>query len=361
MAIEILTKEKLIQHGFSKEEIKKLLSKEKFIIECRNLLATNIENKIFSESDYFRIKYFKKKYINGLQFTISEDDIKPSFPTYCIELLPEYVNRSFDYLIKKEKEKINNIFFEQKIKERFINERIEYCKNELNELNKTKLRSIVEKSIENYQNALDWFEDYKTNKLIESNLSDDNHLAVKITGYGNQNLNIIEQPVFYFIENVLKENNLTPIEAIKIVEKMKGSFSPNFNKVVTPKIIEHLESLNKYYIPEVKKTTNKKRLKVNQIALIHIYNNEIINRDNAQSIAEKNGYRSKTSGEGLFQDFTLYRSRTNRRAKTNPYTLKKQKNKIELFKSIIPFVTKQKEMLLDEIKILETHLEKHDE
>jgi hypothetical protein len=58
----------------------------------------------------------------------------------------------------------------------------------------------------------------------------------------------------------------------------------------------------------------KKGEKIKIIALLYYYNGQYITRDNAQSIANKYGYEAKTSGEGLYQDFTYYANNINRKA-----------------------------------------------
>lgn len=80
-------------------------------------------------------------------------------------------------------------------------------------------------------------------KDYENDLNKKNLLAAKITGYGAENSNIKTQPVFYYIKEVLNENNLTPTEAIDIVNDMQGSFSPNFNSLVTTKVIAYLKEI----------------------------------------------------------------------------------------------------------------------
>lgn len=99
----------------------------------------------------------------------------------------------------------------------------------------------------------------------------------------------------------------------------------------------------------------KERLKINQIALIHVYKGEQITRHNADEIAALYGYNSKNSGEGLFQDYINYSSTANRRGKPIPCTPKKLKNKIELFESITKYLSgKALALLNDEIRLLKT-------
>jgi hypothetical protein len=70
-------------------------------------------------------------------------------------------------------------------------------------------------------------------------------------------------------------------------------------------------SLNKKYsktdvsVPKIKEKP-KEKLGVPLIALVHFYNNVPINRDNSKEIAAKYGYNSKTSGEGLFHDYSKF-------------------------------------------------------
>lgn len=102
-----------------------------------------------------------------------------------------------------------------------------------------------------------------------------------------------------------------------------------------------------------------KGLTVPQIALIHAYRHDRITRENANEIAAKHGYKSKNSGEGLFQDFEFYWSPSNRKARTHPFTRVKMKNKILLFESVINYLidSKIKELALMEIEILKEQYE----
>lgn len=95
-----------------------------------------------------------------------------------------------------------------------------------------------------------------------------------------------------------------------------------------------------------------------QIALMYYYKGETISRDNANSIAAEYGYTAKTSGEGLYQDFTDYSNRTYRLA-VNEMTNKVLLNKIARFESIEPYIQdeKNKSVLLAEIQILKSALD----
>jgi hypothetical protein len=74
------------------------------------------------------------------------------------------------------------------------------------------------------------------------------------------------------------------------------------------------------------------KLKIRQIALLHVYKGNPINMDNSSEIAKKYGYTNKYSGKGLYDDYTLYHKDTNRRE--FPETKVKFYNKVKLLESI---------------------------
>lgn len=122
-------------------------------------------------------------------------------------------------------------------------------------------------------------------------------------------------------------------------------------------INEYKGAIEKYFINTSSKETaaKKSELKVKQIALIYIYNGEQITRDNASQIASKYGYTSKNSGEGLFQDYTEFCSTANRKGKPTPFSPKKLQNKIDLFESVVNYLSKDgKRRALDEIATLKS-------
>lgn len=103
---------------------------------------------------------------------------------------------------------------------------------------------------------------------------------------------------------------------------------------------------------------NGSELSVKQIALISIYNDIQITRSNAKEIANKYGFASNTSGEGLYQDYTFFLSRANRIGNPSPFTQQKLKNKILLFESVSQYLkVEAREMAEDEIKCLKNRLE----
>lgn len=103
-------------------------------------------------------------------------------------------------------------------------------------------------------------------------------------------------------------------------------------------------------LPPQQTETKTDKLKVNQIALIHVYEGKQITRENGNDIAKEYGHNS---GEKLFQRFTYYSSSANRKGKPNLCTPKKLDNKIKLIESIIELLpTDKQERAKDEVSIL---------
>lgn len=103
-------------------------------------------------------------------------------------------------------------------------------------------------------------------------------------------------------------------------------------------------------LPPQQTETKTDKLKVNQIALIHVYEGKQITRENGNDIAKEFGHNS---GEKLFQRFTYYSSSANRKGKPNLCTPKKLDNKIKLIESIIELLpTDKQERAKDEVSIL---------
>lgn len=187
------------------------------------------------------------------------------------------------------------------------------------------------------------------------------HIAMDILGLttGENNFNPV-QPVFYYIDEVLIKHNLTPKQAKNILEVHTSGLPPATNESLTKKVIKHLKKLDKYVnqTPPQQTETKTDKLKVPQIALIHVYEGIQITRENAGEIAAKHGYTAKNSGEGLFQDYTNYFSTANRKGKPTPCTPTKLKNKIVLFESVVNHLSdNSKQRAIDEIMILKTIFE----
>lgn len=94
----------------------------------------------------------------------------------------------------------------------------------------------------------------------------------------------------------------------------------------------------------------KNKLTIDQIALKYVYEGASITRNNCQSIIKQ--YELK-SGEKLYQRFTHYSSRANRKGIPQNCTPKKLENKIKLIENVIKMLPNDcKNQALDEVNIL---------
>lgn len=108
--------------------------------------------------------------------------------------------------------------------------------------------------------------------------------------------------------------------------------------------------LKKEYCGVNKETIHKPELTIKQIALKYVYSGQQITRENGNEIARQYGHNS---GEKLFQQYTLFRSAANRKAKPQPCTPRKLQNKIALLESILNLVpTDNQSRIKDEVLIL---------
>ncbi len=104
-----------------------------------------------------------------------------------------------------------------------------------------------------------------------------------------------------------------------------------------------------------RKSIGHKFSSMKEIALFFIFNGHQITRKNSKQIAFDFGYTSKESGEKLYQHFSFYSSRANRRG--NEETRRKLINKINLFQKVSEKLTLiNKEKIEEEIKLLRNHL-----
>lgn len=87
-------------------------------------------------------------------------------------------------------------------------------------------------------------------RKINEQLIYENQIAVKILGYGKQNISSKNQTVLNYIDNLLIENDLKPIDAIKILNKSTSNFRTEFKDAHYQNIINYLESLIRYNEPQ---------------------------------------------------------------------------------------------------------------
>jgi len=136
------------------------------------------------------------------------------------------------------------------------------------------------------------------------------------------------------------KNILGPLDEIDFVENCELE-------------IKKLEKLSAFTAPpkQIKKSDSK--LSLRQIALLHCYEDKLITRDAAKSIASEHNYNS---GDKLYQFFTFYNDRRHRigivEGSATETTLK---SKIELLEGIIVLLNnnpKAKNRVVDELQLL---------
>lgn len=121
------------------------------------------------------------------------------------------------------------------------------------------------------------------------------------------------------------------------------------------RVIETIEEKKglKSVVSDSERGIKKQSLK--EIALKYVYEDKIITRENANQIAVKFGHNS---GDKLYQFFTFYYARANRKA--DPEGKIKLLNKIRLFESVIMILSeKAKLKALAELEILRSFISKY--
>lgn len=110
----------------------------------------------------------------------------------------------------------------------------------------------------------------------------------------------------------------------------------------------------KCYSLKAREALNAKKLSLDQIALIYAINQIVLSRENATSIVESYGH---TSGDALYTRYSKFNSLTKRTSPPKEYTRQTLINKIDLFKSVEPYIFDQhKKSLIAQISSLEGHL-----
>lgn len=148
----------------------------------------------------------------------------------------------------------------------------------------------------------------------------------------------------------------------KICSKLRETTQyPNYQylEYVTD-LLEQIESEYLLYKQGLKNVVSDsvqgiKKQSLKQIALMYVYEGKIITRENANQIAVKFGHNS---GEKLYQHFTTYSNRTDRKADPEGKIL--LRNKIQLFESVIELLSeKAKLKALTELEILRSFISKY--
>ncbi|WP_146035210.1 hypothetical protein [Formosa algae] len=197
------------------------------------------------------------------------------------------------------------------------------------------------------------------------------------SGY-NQFLNVVVKPyllfdyskeeaahiIFRYITN--DQSNAPVVTLIKGFEislkngkyDLNYEFKDGLNEGYLYKAWSLIFSQNELFLPlfqkyiadgEMKKSI-KHKITIDQIALKYVYEGVSITRNNCNLEIKKYGLKS---GEKLYQRFTYYSSRANRKGIPLNCTPKKLENKIKLIENVIEMLPDEcKEQALDEVKIL---------
>ena len=111
-------------------------------------------------------------------------------------------------------------------------------------------------------------------------------------------------------------------------------------------------------LKNVKLSSTKNRLPMSVIALIHHYNGTVITLYNANEIAKKNHYTSKTSGIALYHEFVWFSKNKNRIFEDNRYN--KEDSKLKLLEKAASFLKDNAKLsALKDIEDLKKRIKKY--
>ncbi len=156
-------------------------------------------------------------------------------------------------------------------------------------------------------------------------------------------------------------------EQLKFLFNKKGSFvgkNTGFDAELIIKQfdneIERIKSLAS--IPFMPAPSEEKRvLTIPQRAALMAYEGKKMSKEDASKIAASYGFVSKSSGNSLYQDFAFYSIRANRRAKPNPFTITKLRNKITFFEGIVEMLPEHcKQRAIDDLNHLKSFPEEQE-
>lgn len=99
-----------------------------------------------------------------------------------------------------------------------------------------------------------------------------------------------------------------------------------------------------------------KTLTMKKIALKFVFEKKQITEKNKNDIAADYYWVSETSGEKLKREYDYYQKRNNRIGEIKDQTTKKQKNRIELFESVLPLLECDTTEIKKEIEILKSKM-----
>jgi hypothetical protein len=257
MIIE-LTKENLQKCGFDEEQIIKLLEWDKydmFFFKDTCYYATNIEKKIFTEIDGFRIYYLE----NG---TIS-------FPMDCPDLIPNYFDLALKNYLDKQVLLLNTMFVEADQKKKFVLNEIEKIKSSI-EVLKQDLKIKIYLIRDNKKKQIDILDSYLNflkNKLDEQPQQSEiiNVLEVKNELHNN----IFTDNAYYVWQRLFENFNITGTQRTDLrfmYEVML--YNGQIHKTVTVKNITDWINetydfdIDKLQFTDIKGKSNEKRMSV---------------------------------------------------------------------------------------------------
>ncbi|MFT5104272.1 MAG: hypothetical protein ACI86C_001936 [Candidatus Latescibacterota bacterium] len=132
---------------------------------------------------------------------------------------------------------------------------------------------------------------------------------------------------------------------------LQGLIAKQMTVLLTQEIERLKAEIEKTKVNQDSKTVDK--LRIDAIALIHVYNAIHITEKNKNKIVASYGW---TSGQKLKNRYQFFLITGNRTARTIPNTPKRMLNKIRLFESVVELIDENKrERLIDEISILRSY------
>lgn len=161
---------------------------------------------------------------------------------------------------------------------------------------------------------------------------------------------IRENPQLTISEKVLELErviNIIELDLYKVSNEYNDETKDYCKNTLIPEINAKIKAyeLGKKFIPTIQAPKHE----IKEIALKYVYEGLQITRSNADAIISDYGLKS---GEKLYQKFSFYSSRANR--KGDPGTKKKLANKIKLLGRVILLLKENnRELAIDEMKALE--------
>lgn len=198
-------------------------------------------------NNMFKVSPYKRKFLNTKTGILTEND----FHEICKYDIHDFATYDLDgNFIKDAEQTLYNTCFLillsdlniLEVKD-FFNYHYDYTPNKEMYLDYLEFGILNDKSI--YLGIKELCKKLINDKRkINEQLIYENKIAVQILGYGKQNINPKNQTVLNYITDLLIENDLKPIDAIKILNKSTSNFSPEFKDAHFQNIIDYLKSID---------------------------------------------------------------------------------------------------------------------